>query len=211
MSEQEGRLYVYRLLKILFEQPLNRELLELLGQEPDLRQLARISSGAQQICSFLDRDKDKTLETCCKELHFEYQRLFVGPGPVLVPIWESVYFDPEHLMFGDRTLEVREKYQKYNLQFIHKNHQPEDHLAIELEFMCFLIEQYLDNQNDRRQEELLRDQKAFFMRHLSTWKDDFYQFLEKSTECQLYKGAGQLLKEFLELELNMFEHLEEVG
>lgn len=208
---QKGRLYVYRLLKILFEKPLNKESLELLQQEPGLQDLAQFSSGAQSIKNFLETNKDKEPEVLCKELHSEYQKLFVGPGPVLVPIWESVYFDPEHLMFGDRTLEVRESYQKYNLQFFHKNQQPEDHLAIELEFMCFLIEQYLASQDEDQQKVVLFDQRDFIVKHLATWTDEFLQFMEKSTECQLYKGCCRLLKEFLEIELEMFEHLEEVG
>ncbi|SHN53663.1 TorD/DmsD family molecular chaperone [Desulfitobacterium chlororespirans] len=211
MGVHEGRLYVYQLLKYLFEQPLNPESLKQLQEQPGLKELAHISSGAQSINDFLVTNKDDYPETLCQALQAEYQRLFVGPGQVLVPIWESVYFDPEHLMFGERTLAVREFYCKYHLESIHKNRQPEDHLAVELEFMIYLIGQYLASEDGVQQTELLRDQKEFIQKHLATWKDEFLQFLEKSTNCLLYRGGGQLLKEFLDMECEMFEHLEEVS
>ncbi|HHY25528.1 MAG TPA: molecular chaperone TorD family protein [Desulfitobacterium dehalogenans] len=211
MGVHEGRLYVYQLLRLLFEQPLSTEGLKALQEQSGLRELAQISSGAQSLIDFLDANKDTDSETLGKAMLSEYQRLFVGPGPVLVPIWESVYFDPEHLMFGERTMEVRECYRKYHLESIHKNRQPEDHLAVELEFMMYLIGQYLASEDEGQQRELLGEQKVFLRKHLATWKDEFLQLMKDSTDCPLYRGGGQLLKEFLDMELEMFEHLEEVS
>lgn len=211
MHEQDGRLYIYRLLKEIFAAPLTSEQLQILQNDTGLQQLAKYSSGAKMIWGFLQKSKKRRPELLCKELRSEYTRLFVGPGPVPVPIWESVYFDPEKLMFGDRTFEVRESYQKYNLQFVQKNHQPDDHLAIEIEFMCFLIQQYQSQADGQRQKEILDDQHAFLKQHLAAWNDKFLALLLKATTCNLYKGGGQLLTEFVDLDLSMLDSMEAIG
>jgi len=209
MVLHQGRLYLYQLLKLLYEQPLEPQSLQALHEQPGFKEFSQISSGARSILDYLETNKHVPFEVVLQELRSEYQRLFLGPGPILVPIWESVYFDPEGLLFGERTLEVREFYRKYHLESVHKNSQPEDHLAVELEFMIYLINQYLTNENQTQRNELLLDQKAFFQKHLGTWKDEFFQLSEKHCQNQFYRGSGLLLKEFLDLENEMFEKLEE--
>lgn len=211
MNLHQGRLYVYQLLKLLFEEPLNQETLKVLQEELNSNELAQVSSGANSIKIYLESKKDTPPEVLCRELQAEYQRLFVGPGHVLAPIWESVYFDPEGLMFGERTLEVRDFYRKYGLESIHKNRQPEDHLSVELEFILYLIQQYLDSQDVNEQTKILMDQKLFLQQHLGTWKDEFVKLIEVHSDNQFYLGAGMLLREFLDMENEIFEHLKEVS
>ena len=42
------------------------------------------------------------------EIHLEYNRLFIGPSKLPAPAWGSVYLDPENVIFGIETLELRE-------------------------------------------------------------------------------------------------------
>lgn len=44
-------------------------------------------------------------------LKLDYNRLFVGPGHIVVPLWESIYRTKEKLLFGESEITVRRYYQ----------------------------------------------------------------------------------------------------
>ena len=67
----------------------------------------------------------------------DYMALFVGPGTPLAPPWESVCrHKDEALVFQKETLEVRAAYRELGLQVEKLHHEPDDHIAYELEFSC---------------------------------------------------------------------------
>ena len=72
------------------------------------------------------------------DLRWDYTRLFIGPGHVLAPPWESVYRSRERLLFDQATLDVRQAYARFGLQAPRLNHEPDDHLGLELAFMFHL-------------------------------------------------------------------------
>ena len=66
--------------------------------------------------------------------------LFVGPGTPLAPPWESVCrHKDEALVFQKETLEVRAAYQELGLQVEKLHHEPDDHIAYELEFFAAAV------------------------------------------------------------------------
>uniref|UniRef100_UPI003D0C121B TorD/DmsD family molecular chaperone n=1 Tax=Paraeggerthella hominis TaxID=2897351 RepID=UPI003D0C121B len=68
----------------------------------------------------------------------DYTRLFVGAQKVAAPLWESVHFSRERMVFQERTLQVRAAYRAYNLEVEGFQHEPDDHLASELLFAAHL-------------------------------------------------------------------------
>ena len=74
-----------------------------------------------------------------EELRDDYTRLFIGPGKVLAPPWESPYIQKERVIFQVDTLKVREWYQRYGLESIRKYKEPDDHIGLELAFTAHLI------------------------------------------------------------------------
>lgn len=56
----------------------------------------------------------------------DYHRLFVGPGTMLAPPWESVHPSDEGLTFQDETLQVRQAYAEFGLTAPAVNREPDD-------------------------------------------------------------------------------------
>ena len=135
----QGREYLYTLLRDLLLEPIDQSLFDRLSKDQYLVELAAFSEGAKSIVEFLQEQADINRNDMLKQTEEEYMRLFVGPGHVKVPIWESVYFDREGLLFGENTLQVRAFYEKHGVEYQFKHQQPEDHMAVELDFMLFLL------------------------------------------------------------------------
>lgn len=68
-------------------------------------------------------------------LRTDATRLFAGLQTMAVPPWESVYFNKERMIFQEQTLEVRTWYRDYGMQIAQFNHEPEDHIGLELDFV----------------------------------------------------------------------------
>ena len=74
----------------------------------------------------------------------DYRRLIVGPGPALVNPYESVHLSIERLLFEEQTLSVRAAYARMGLAAPRLNREPDDHIALELEFLGTLAAWALD-------------------------------------------------------------------
>lgn len=70
---------------------------------------------------------------------FEYNRLFVGPGKLLAPPYESAYRNAQGLVMQEETLAVRWFYLQTGIEVSNKNAIPDDHLGLEFEFICYLL------------------------------------------------------------------------
>lgn len=208
-----NRLLIYELLLLLFGHPPEKSTLVALRSSESLKTLAEFSEGAKLIYTAIDESKGGEDVQVIKELKEEYTRLFLGPNFLPAPLWESVYLGKEHIMFEEETLQVREAYEEFGLEFVRLNKEPEDHLVIELEFIMRLIEKSLGLHTNCEREELLTyldGQIRFLNNHLLKWSPQFCELLLKATECRLYQGAAILLAEFLPCDLEVATNLREV-
>lgn len=209
----QSRLMIYDLLSSLFGGPIEYGTLCQIGKNNSLKSLSTISEGANLILRMVEESKERGEEAINKELKEEYNRLFIGPNSLPAPLWESVYLDKEHIMFGEKTLEVRAAYEEFGLRFVRLNKEPEDHIAIELEFLSYLIENFSTFNPSCNKEQLIKylDAQIRFMNdHLMKWAPQFCELMIKATECKLYKGAALLLAEFLPCDLEIATNLKEV-
>lgn len=198
---EQGRVYLYTLLRDLLLEPMNEDLLIRLLEDSDLQELAQFSEGAKQILESLNEADKSNPSDFLKQANNEYMRLFVGPGHVRVPIWESVYFDKEGLMFGERTLQVRAFYEKHGLEFQFKNQQPEDHLAVELDFMLFLLQQEKESKCNCDLVSSRKEQIEFLKNHISTWYHLFAEKIIKHSNNKLFIGIAYLLVEVILMDI----------
>ena len=139
----------------------------------------------------------------------EYRRLFVGPGPLVAPPWESYYRSKEQLLFEEWTYQIRELYHQFGLQSIKENNEPDDHLLIELEFMIFLSDTCLHETLDEKIVDLISTQISFFENHLNQWIPYFCKRLIENTNSQLYLGAALMLEDFLSFDLQSLYEVRE--
>jgi putative dimethyl sulfoxide reductase chaperone len=187
-----ARKNLYQFIRLLFSEP-NMELLKEISQIGKLDELAKLHEGGKILRSFFDQ---LTTNKIGKEIK-EYQRLFIGPGPVAAPPWESYYRSREHLLFEEWTYQVRNFYHHNGLQYIKENNEPDDHLLLELEFIEILTDLSSSESNVENVIELLSTAIDFLKNHLMVWIPYFCERVIEATNSPLYLGAAMLLEDFL--------------
>jgi len=131
------------------------------GQNPQLQQ-AYTSVAA--VCGISRKSEKINWEL----EEFTFNRLFVGPMAPLAPAIASVYLDPEGLIQGPVTAEIRNFYQSIGLSLDEVGREPEDSLAYELDACRHLL------LLGREVPEALEVYKKFICEHLSEWVPEFY-------------------------------------
>ncbi|MBI5650040.1 MAG: molecular chaperone TorD family protein [Chloroflexi bacterium] len=127
----------------------------------------------------------------------DYTRLFIGPGQVVTPPWESVFFSQERLTFQQETLQVREWYRRFGLQAERLYQEPDDHIGLELEFVAHLANLGLRAlaQTDQAEFDALIDaQKKFLTEHLTRWAFDWCAQVEQHAHTDFYRGIAMLTR-----------------
>jgi TorA maturation chaperone TorD len=211
----EARAFAYDILKCAFLQEPSKNFITLLIEGklvqafPFADSNAAIGKAIDSIILYL-KHPDVLSRKNCESRHWDYTRMFVGPGKVPAPPWESIYRDVEHLHFSEETLEVRNAYRKYNLLPKDFGHEPDDHIGLELDFMHKLSEMSKEKaeiSDETGLVEILKDQKVFLDEHLLKWVPDWTRDVVKSAETDFYKGMAQLLDAYLKLDREMIEEL----
>jgi TorA maturation chaperone TorD len=187
----------YQLLHLLFVVPANEKALFEIRTNGNLQELEEIHEGGKILRNFFEH---LSIEQIQKERE-EYQRLFLGPGPLVAPPWESYYRSKEQLLFEEWTYQIREQYHQFGLQNIKENNEPDDHLLLELEFMIFLTDLCLQETKIERVIELISSQIHLLEKHLTIWIPYFCERVIENTNSQLYLGAAMLLEDFLSFDL----------
>jgi len=122
-------------------------------------------------------------------------RLFIGIDKVLAPVWESVYFNENRLVFQAQTLQVREWYRRFGLRIERFNREPDDHIGLELSFiahMAVLGMQALEEGDDAKFDGIIQSQREFLSQHLLCWGPAWARLVEKQAETDFYRGLAHL-------------------
>lgn len=188
-----GQLLVGRFLALALQQPPTAEqlghmlpLLAELPMEPANPEMAR---GAALLAEYAAAASGpgQDLGAEAEALRQDFAALFEGPGSMLAPPWESVYRTEEQLLFGPTTFQVRQVYRLWGLGLAKAGHEPDDHVALELEFLLFLTERAAaDPAAEAERERFLRN-------HLLRWIPPFAGLLEDGANTLFYQGVAKLL------------------
>lgn len=137
-----------------------------------------------------------------KALIPEYHRLFVGPGPLPAPPYESVYREGWRVM-GETTREAERQYAAAGYTLDPSLAELPDHAAAELVFMAVLCEEEAtawEAEDVSAALAWLEREKAFLRDHLVQWIPAFCDGLVTSTEAPFYRQVAVALKEFVGLD-----------
>ena len=135
-----------------------------------------------------------------EDLMVEYARLLVGPYELKAPPYGSVYLDQERRVMGDSTMQVIRMYQEAGLSIDEDFKELPDHIAVELEFMYYLIYQEveaLENSQLNRVSPLRETQELFLNRFLKPWIPHFCAQMKEGTENQFYSALADCVLSFL--------------
>ena len=129
--------------------------------------------------------------TALAALGADYNRLFVGPGPLLAPPWESAQRSVDHLLFDRHTLAVRAWFARFGLEAPERGREPDDHLGLELAFMGHLCDLAAAAAPAARAE-LRRAMAGFLDEHLLRWAPACLEQVRTRARTLYYQGLANL-------------------
>ncbi len=188
---KEVRCEFYRLLAQCYYTP-DEELIETLNQSEELAGWRRGDGDNTWTVGDID------------SLKVDYTRLFMGPYRLLAPPYGSVYMEKNGMVMGDSTMDAKQRYREAGLNLTLK--EAPDHVAIELEFMHFLIFKEIEalaGDDMDRGIDLLQKQKAFLQIHLGAWVAEFARNVEDNAETDFYRNLAQATQRFVLDDLNL--------
>lgn len=187
MSE---KLLIYAMLQKFYSGQLNKQ---------DLSTWQSLVHLLESELNFLANDVTKRgiyllqhiTEKDTTNLEFVYNRLFVGPQRLEASPYESTYRNKERAVMQRETLAVRNFYRRAGLELKKINVEPDDHIAIELEFICYLLENSLENEHYNELYE------QFLQNHLYEWIDDHIALVREKTANNIVIGMTYMLEGLL--------------
>lgn len=121
-------------------------------------------------------------------LGVDYSRLFLGPYKLLAAPYGSLYLENERRLFLDSSMDALQQYQEESLEM--NSEMVPDHIAIELEFIYFLITKqiFAIENGDLEKAKTYRDKQATFIeRHLGAWIHEFTQSVIENANTEFYR------------------------
>ena len=195
--EERFRADSYRFLSACFCLP-KRELFSQANLFKNLTDsLTRTCAEAAVFSSEMER---AFLEADEEGLTVEYARLFVGPFELKAPPYGSVYLDGERKVMGNSTIEVIKLYEETGLAMDKEFKELPDHIAVELEFMYYLIYKELEALEKSEKEKALafgEIRNHFFNRFLSPWIPPFCEKIKETTDNPFYLALADCLSTFI--------------
>jgi TorA maturation chaperone TorD len=153
-----------------------------------------VQQGLALIQAWLQSDEISNLVAA---LESDYTHLFVGVGDVLAPPWESVYFSQARLLFREQTIQVRYWYLRYGLAAEKLNQEPDDHIALELNFVAQLAQRAttaVSAGDDPTAAQLIEAQGRFLEEHLLRWAPFWTEDVIEHARTDFYHGLALLVR-----------------
>jgi TorA maturation chaperone TorD len=185
----EKKEHVMRLLAACFCEPE----VKMYKEEAFFQNLREsLSSFCNEAVAHVDLMEKSVQQYSEEELLVEYARLFVGPYALIAAPYGSVYLDDGRVM-GDSTMEVIQWYEQEGLVRGKDCRDIPDHIAVELEFMSFLIRKEIDATTSKDQqaaEDYANKQKKFTNSLLRSWVPQFCEQIRTSTKSDYYRAVA---------------------
>lgn len=151
--------------------------------------------GAALLAQWCRDHQDEADEVTFTVLVSDYTRLFEGPGHVEAPPWESVHLNVTGLTFQEETLAVRRWYRRFGLESEKLKNEPDDHVALELSFLAYLLGETLAAASQDDAEDVARylhAQAQFLTEHLGRWIDRWADLVDRHAQTSFWRGIALL-------------------
>ena len=172
------------------------------GSEP-------IDEAYRRIHAFLCRARENTLNT----LAVDYARIFLGCGSLDAEAaypFESVYTSPKHLTMQDARDEVLAIYKSEGFGKTSSWKEPEDHLAVELEFVKALslkAKESIEKEDAEEAFRLVETQRNFIEAHIMAWLPHFVEDVAKYAKKDFYPAFADLTLAYLQEDVALLESM----
>ena len=133
-------------------------------------------------------------------LEVDFAKLFVGPYKLAAAPYGSVYLEGERKMMGNSTIDAKNRYQEAGLDTAINFKDAPDHIAVELEFMHFLIfkeMEAIDLGDDNIIITYLLYQQSFLNDHLGAWVSEFTDKVTNNARTSFYQNLARATEAFV--------------
>lgn len=209
-----ARALFYRFLALMFHEPGEVQLAMLSNSDEfeHLKAAAEALEGEvaeNRISLALDQLQGAVRENLwtLRDLRVEYNRLFLGPTKPLCHPYESVYdLDREEedrgTVMGPSASFFENALAVENLEIDLGRAELYDHVAIELEFMYFLLSKAIEGEGETKTIYIAKA-KSVLKQHLAKWLPAFGESVAEKSNHSLYQNLGHLLAEFMQAEAKL--------
>ena len=212
---------IYRFLSKGFSSEVDEPFLEwLVKVQPAIARLAESSDdedfvkGSGLLGEFardVEANYEKDKSGFLVRLAIEYAALFLNVGKKPVHLFESVFLGKDHLLYEEPYFDVVRIYKIYGFKKRGSFKEPDDHVAIELEFMAHLCDFAVKSIDDKRADYAagyLGNQEEFLEDHLGKWASLLGDKLKASTKNDFYLSLAYLLKGFVSSDMLLVPQLQ---
>lgn len=141
-----------------------------------------------------------------EDVRSDYAGLFLGPRRVKAPLWESVYFNKDRMVFQHETFQVRAMYRRYGLAVDGLSHEPDDQLGYELLFVGHLFGLASQRAGVER-DAVMADLRSFTACHPMTWVPKWQAIVHREAPESFYDGYALLVLYALQATEDLVEAL----
>jgi TorA maturation chaperone TorD len=214
IAASEGRRYVYDLLSRLYAREVDEGLLGGLIDAAEDGSLAarfealaeldeRVGKGIDMILDYLRTAAKRDRKEVILELAADYASLFLGIKGTPPHPSESAYMSAGHLIYQEQRDDVLGIYRDMGVDKVKEFTEPEDHVAVELSFMSYLIGRTVEevekgNLGEARR--LMGIQGRFLDEHLLKWLHELAKDVEENADVDFYRGLAYLTDGFISLD-----------
>ena len=208
----EGRRTMYAFLSRVFERELSLDLLrELTGEKSPFTnpesarefEDPKLKKGFETLGGYLRRASQRSINEVKLELDVEYANLFLGVRQKPAHPSESIYLTKEQSMYQEPRDRVLAAYWKAGVDKKKEYTEPEDHIAVELQFMEYLCRRLVEAlQTGEGPEALtyLKTQGEFVNDHLAMWVSRLAADMLESGETDFYRGVALVTDAFVAID-----------
>ncbi|WP_251230263.1 TorD/DmsD family molecular chaperone [Adlercreutzia aquisgranensis] len=209
-----ARGYGYRLLHRVFGADPAPDLVSL-AEDPAFLNLLALCSESEgdafarlgAVVSGLGTDDDAVAA-----LKSEHTVLFVGPGKLAAPPWESMYVGQEGRLFQESTLAVRYAYAEFGFRPVGYKKVADDHLALMMDFMARMAAKSLDAFTCGNRDELgrtLAGQRSFIDEHLLNWVPRYAEDVAGARVSAFYESFANAAVGFFRIDREVIGEVQE--
>jgi len=187
--------------KLLFDEP-DKEWLDTVAKEgvfeeiPFANEQEDVQQGMALLSTWNEENKIGLSLKAFEAIRDDYMALFIGPGNVLAPPWESIYFTKERVIFQEETLQVREWYRRFGLESEKLYHEPDDHIGLELAFISQLASMAFRSleEGNGQFDALVEAQKDFLSNHTLKWVGSWVDLVLNHAKTDFFKGVSLVIR-----------------
>lgn len=163
----------------------------------------KLRKGFELLGNYLRTAVGRDLNQVKLELAVEYASLFLGVKRKPPHPSESVYASKEQSMYQESRDRVLSAYWKADVDKKKEYTEPEDHIAIELQFMEYLCRKTVEALAKNEKDEAMRHlqvQGEFVNDHLARWVPQLTKDVLESAEVDFYRGVAGITDAFIAID-----------